>query len=874
MKRNLFVLVFSLLVLSFGLANAFDFEVKVTGGWGTGVADTINPGTAFSIDVAGTNYLADGQRSVLCDNFLFTGTGLALPIAWLDTSTFNTATFAGMGWANLFMTYAENFDGNLPDLWAVAVAAGSSGGFTTALNGVKVPMHKFGATVALAVEGVNGEICIEKGNAIDDAYDWLYDAPEPVFPKKCFVVSKAPNFAPVITEPVPLQITGPWSSTLSQNFAATDAEGDAISWTASVGTIVGANTTAAWSWKPSCQDVGQSIVLSVCAGDAMHICPAGDVHTINVVVTNDPPVIGGPCGTTTPMGAATKTAQFTVTDANDGTAAKTWEVVSVVGSRPFVGTATISATGLLTFTTTTADLDVLWAVTVKVTDCAGASDECVINYNAVGSLPYDIKIEKNHNVLQGHHSYVPVIKTAGSEDMWGFDFLIAYDASALSFMGAIPGVMFDMTGIYQWEYFTYRFGPNGNCGNACPSGMLRVVGIADQNDGLHHPLLKQVADGTVLFTLDFLVTNNRTLECQYVPIRFYWMDCGDNTIAYHKTSDANPLDIKTAVSDKVMEFWGTEIQMYNNPDGLPTYLGLPNNTAYVNCFDSAFDQQGLLKPLPERFINFTNGGIDIVCADSIDARGDINLNGVANEIADAVVFTNYFIAGLGAFTVNVEGQIAATDVNADGIGLSVADLVYLIRVVVGDALPYAKLSPYANSINVAHDGSVVSVDAELGAAYLTLAGNVEATLADGAAGMRIMTGFDGTKTRVLIYSMDKGKTFSGNILNTTGSIVSVEAADYFGSAYKVIALPTSFTVSNYPNPFNPSATIALSLPVASNWTVTIFNVAGQQVAAYSGYNEAGNVSVTWNASDQASGIYFYKAEAGKSSMTKKMVLLK
>jgi len=49
------------------------------------------------------------------------------------------------------------------------------------------------------------------------------------------------------------------------------------------------------------------------------------------------------------------------------------------------------------------------------------------------------------------------------------------------------------------------------------------------------------------------------------------------------------------------------------------------------------------KVQPIRFVDFWNGGIDIACSDSIDARGDVNLNGIANEIADAVIYTNYFL---------------------------------------------------------------------------------------------------------------------------------------------------------------------------------------------------------------------------------------
>jgi hypothetical protein len=383
--------------------------------------------------------------------------------------------------------------------------------------------------------------------------------------------------------------------------------------------------------------------------------------------------------------------------------------------------------------------------------------------------------------------------------------------------------------------------------------------MAEQNDGPHHAISKDVPNGMVLFTLDFLVSNDLTLNCQFVPIRFYWFDCGDNTIAYRPAIN-DPLDIQTAISLTVTEFGGADL---TDPDGpYPSWGG-------------AFGCDNWLpnKPSPVPFIHFQNGGIDIICSDSIDARGDVNLNGIANEIGDAVVFTNYFIAGLAAFQVNADGQIASTDVNADGIPLSVADLVYLIRVIIGDAVPYAKLNPNAMTANFSHDGSVVTVDAELGAALFTFAGDVNVTLAEGAAGMEIKSGLVNGNTNVLVYSFDRGATFTGNILNAEGSLIKVEASDYFGSSYKVGLLPTSFTVSNYPNPFNAQTVIKLELPKASDYSVTIYNVAGQKVHGWNGHSEAGVVELNWTA-NVASGIYFYKAEAGANSVTKKMVLLK
>lgn len=65
--------------------------------------------------------------------------------------------------------------------------------------------------------------------------------------------------------------------------------------------------------------------------------------------------------------------------------------------------------------------------------------------------------------------------------------------------------------------------------------------------------------------------------------------------------------------------------------------------------------------------------------------GDLNVNGIAYEISDVVLYSAYFIYGMTVFQVNVPAQVAASDVNADGITLSVADLVYMVRIIIGDA---------------------------------------------------------------------------------------------------------------------------------------------------------------------------------------------
>ncbi|MBD3234749.1 MAG: T9SS type A sorting domain-containing protein [candidate division Zixibacteria bacterium] len=88
-------------------------------------------------------------------------------------------------------------------------------------------------------------------------------------------------------------------------------------------------------------------------------------------------------------------------------------------------------------------------------------------------------------------------------------------------------------------------------------------------------------------------------------------------------------------------------------------------------------------------------------------------------------------------------------------------------------------------------------------------------------------------------------------------------------------LPSLISIDNSPNPFNAATTITYQLPEAANVNLAIYNLSGQKIATLvDGVNSAGEYSVTWEASDEASGIYFYKLTAGENSTARRMVLLK
>jgi hypothetical protein len=100
-----------------------------------------------------------------------------------------------------------------------------------------------------------------------------------------------------------------------------------------------------------------------------------------------------------------------------------------------------------------------------------------------------------------------------------------------------------------------------------------------------------------------------------------------------------------------------------------------------------------------------------------------------------------------------------------------------------------------------------------------------------------------------------------------GEIISNEAE---------AVMPTEYAILDaYPNPFNPVTTISYQLPKASVVELSVYDISGRQVSELvNGWRDAGVHNIIFDASNLASGLYFYRIEAGSYSDVKKMVLIK
>ena len=93
---------------------------------------------------------------------------------------------------------------------------------------------------------------------------------------------------------------------------------------------------------------------------------------------------------------------------------------------------------------------------------------------------------------------------------------------------------------------------------------------------------------------------------------------------------------------------------------------------------------------------------------------------------------------------------------------------------------------------------------------------------------------------------------------------------------EMAGIPTEYSLSNaYPNPFNPMTTIEYSLPNMGEVSLIVYNLLGEEVTRLiSEIQQAGYHKVTWDASNNSSGIYFYRLQSGRFTQARKMALLK
>ena len=412
----------------------------------------------------------------------------------------------------------------------------------------------------------------------------------------------------------------------------------------------------------------------------------------------------------------------------------------------------------------------------------GASDNCVISGLAsgntvrgidfysggvIGACPQPLTSGASLRLLDGgYDNYIGgsakvglfLTDNATGSTFGSFEAYIKYDPSILTFMGVAWGKPAQC----GWASYYYEVGTNANCGTLpCPDGLIHLVAFA--SDGFSTPGCYLDANDLIA-DLQFQVPFDSSLACKTTPIEFVWFKCGDNlfTVA--------PDEIQLTDQRNVFDPYG-----FSYPDTTSTF---PSRAGRATTCATPSGPP----------VDFHSTVIAIPCSPFILDRGDINLNEVAYEIADFLMFTNYFVYGSNAFTSDPPRQVLSTEVNGDGLELTLSDLIYLSRVIVGDTFPAG--SPPISAVDTAllvQDFSTHSVALQypdsLSAIYLVFDGYVEPL---GATFPNHYLGYDsdGNFTRVIIYPIPSGQFSTMRSLGSQnlfyysgdGTLVGAEAA--------------------------------------------------------------------------------------------------
>ena len=93
---------------------------------------------------------------------------------------------------------------------------------------------------------------------------------------------------------------------------------------------------------------------------------------------------------------------------------------------------------------------------------------------------------------------------------------------------------------------------------------------------------------------------------------------------------------------------------------------------------------------------------------------------------------------------------------------------------------------------------------------------------------------------------------------------------------EIANLPEGYSLlQNYPNPFNPSTTISFSIPEKSFVTLKVYDVTGSEVATIvNGELSSGEYNRQWSPTNIASGVYFYRLQAGNFTASRKLLLIR
>jgi hypothetical protein len=277
----------------------------------------------------------------------------------------------------------------------------------------------------------------------------------------------------------------------------------------------------------------------------------------------------------------------------------------------------------------------------------------------------------------------------------------------------------------------------------------------------------------------------------------------------------------------------------------------PELDACGNCYEY-IDSEGYT-PDPDEC-----GGVTLL--------GDMNSDGILN-ILDVVTIVNLVMS---------DGYNEVADMNGDG-NLDILDIVALMNQILtnNDGLVRGKTATEA-SVKYGNGTLSYKSDGVIAGVQLFVSGSFEITESFLPSGWDM----DSNESTIILYSQDGSHLEDSRLFSYKGDlrIESTIFADWHGGSISAVEmlLPGEYALDNaYPNPFNPVTNIGFALPEDGFITISVYDLQGRQVAELvNGNKVAGFYKLSWNASSEASGIYFVRMQAENYVSDQKIMLVK
>jgi len=301
---------------------------------------------------------------------------------------------------------------------------------------------------------------------------------------------------------------------------------------------------------------------------------------------------------------------------------------------------------------------------------------------------------------------------------------------------------------------------------------------------------------------------------------------------------------------------GEECDDGNNIDG---------DGCSANCVEE-YCGDGIVQPgLGEHCDDGNNINADS-CNNNCQSPGDANGDG-SIDVSDIVLIVS-FILQWAPYELNA-------DANNDG-EININDIVLIVCWIIGCGNRDSGQSIQNANFYYGNGSFKVEADADIAGIQLETDREVAVTATYLPPGWE----FHQSGSVILMFSLDGTPLRDGVLFDYAGrlEVSSSLVADW--TAHSVNAgvreIPSVYQLYQaHPNPFNPMTTIDYSLPEATHVTLKIYNTLGNEIITLVNKQQPGGIySVTWDAAEYPSGIYFVRMEANGYIEKQKLMLIK